>query len=256
MQNREKQEVYNILRALRWIDTNYAKEQLSEKLILTLHGMVMQKLSADSGKLRTEPSAIFNQAGIAIYMTPPPLEISKLLQELITMSGKKEHVGIKAGKIHFAFEKIHPFIDGNGRVGRLISTFLVKSAGYDFRGLSVLEEYLNDNRDLYYSALSQTNPDITEFVEFFSAAIAESAERVIELLQNTKEERPEDTLLPRRREILEVIRDHENASFDFIHRRFFKVAKSSLHYDIKCLMQKGFIRKLGTTRGVLYKAKE
>ena len=67
------------------------------------------------------------------------------------------------------------------------------------------------------------------------------------------QEKPEDTLLPRRQEILAIIRDHKLISFDFLKRRFYKVPASSLHYDLKMLQKKGFIKKLGVTRGVLYK---
>ena len=62
----------------------------------------------------------------------------------------------------------------------------------------------------------------------------------------------EDFLLPRRKEILEIIKDHRMISFDFIKRRFMAVPESTLHYDLKQLRSKGFIKKLGATRGVVY----
>ena len=65
----------------------------------------------------------------------------------------------------------------------------------------------------------------------------------------------EDFLLPRRREVLEIIKDHKIVSFDFIRRRFVAVPDSTLHYDLKHLMNRGFIKKLGATRGVVYEKK-
>lgn len=254
-QNKEKQEIFNILHALQWIYTMQAPKNLTINLILKLHKMVIQNVSIEAGRLRAEPSAIFNQAGIAIYMTPPPAELKQLIKQLIKLSKSREHSVIKGALVHFSFEKIHPFIDGNGRVGRLLSTLLLKNSGYDFRGLAILEEYLNQNRDEYYTALSITSKDITGFIEFFTDAVAASAEKVISLLQDKKEENPEDTLLPRRQEILAIIREHEYVSFDFIKRRFVRVPESSLHFDLKILMQKGFIKKIGTTRGALYSMK-
>jgi len=62
----------------------------------------------------------------------------------------------------------------------------------------------------------------------------------------------EDRLLPRRREILETIRDHKMVSFDFIRRRFVNVPDSTLHYELQQLMKHGFIKKLGVSRGALY----
>lgn len=59
-------------------------------------------------------------------------------------------------------------------------------------------------------------------------------------------------LLPRRAEIVEIVRDHKMVSFDFIARGFAAVPKSTLHFDIQQLLKQGYIKKLGTTRGVVY----
>ena len=97
--------------------------------------------------------------------------------------------------------------------------------------------------------------DITDFVEFFLEAIAVSAEKAVEQLQASKEDATE-TLLPRRQEVLTIIKDHKIVSFNFLKRRFQKVPDSSLHYDLKMLINKGFLKKLGATRGVLYAPKQ
>ncbi|MEK7517871.1 MAG: Fic family protein [Patescibacteria group bacterium] len=252
--NREKKEVFNILQALEWIHSSKAPKKITVKLIFRLHKIVMQKISPDAGRLRNEHSAIFNQAGIAIYMTPPPSELPKLIRELITIIKSRNHPAIKAALAHFAFEKIHPFLDGNGRVGRLLSNCVLRNSGYDFRGLVVLEEYLSDHREEYYDLLTSVNKDITDFVEFFTEAIAQSAEKIIGELQTSKDD-ASDTLLPRRQEILAIVQDHKMVSFNFIKRSFQKIPDSSLHYDLKMLIHKGFIKKLGSTRGVLYAPK-
>lgn len=249
--NMEKKEVFNILQALKWIHSEKTPKNLNVNLILKLHKIALQGLSTDAGKLRNEPSAIFNQAGIAIYMTPPPSELPKLIDMLITITKTREHATIKAAITHFAFEKVHPFLDGNGRVGRLMSAYILKNSGYGFRGVVVLEEYLSDHREEYYDLLNIQKRDITDFVEFFLEAIALSAEKAIEEFQASKKN-PSDTLLPRRQEIFAIIQDHKMVSFNFIKRRFQKVPESSLHYDLKMLTNKGFIKKLGSTRGALY----
>lgn len=252
--NREKIEVFNILQALKWIHSGRAPKKINANLIFKLHKIVLQKISSDAGKLRSEPSAIFNQAGVAIYMTPPPSRLPKLIDELIAIIKTHEHSVIKTAIAHFAFEKIHPFLDGNGRVGRLLGSFILKNSGYGFRGLVVLEENLSDHREEYYNLLATPNRDITDFVEFFTEAIAISSEKVIGELKENKQD-AEGSLLPRRQEILAIIQDHKMVSFNFIKRRFQKVPDSSLHYDLKTLTNKGFIRKLGSTRGVLYSPK-
>lgn len=65
----------------------------------------------------------------------------------------------------------------------------------------------------------------------------------------------EDSLLPRRFEILQVIKDHKMVNFDFIKRRFFGVNDRTLRYDLKKLVETGLVRKRGVTKGVYYESK-
>ena len=251
----EKLEVFNILSALQWIRSPSSAKQITRKVILTIHRMVMKNLSADAGQFRREPSAIFNQAGVAVYMPPPSGDIDKLVAEFVKIASRKSsYVCINAANAHFMFEKIHPFLDGNGRVGRLVSTFILDKNGYGFRGLVSFEELMEKNRQEYYDLLLLKGPDITSFIEFFLRILAEQAETVITSIPRESSQSDEDTLLPRRREILLIIRDHGEVSFDFIRRRFMRVTASTLHYDLKQLTRAKLIRKLGSTRGVVYTA--
>ncbi|EKD65503.1 MAG: hypothetical protein ACD_50C00069G0003 [uncultured bacterium] len=255
-QSLEKKEIYNILHAAKKIYAEKSVSILNADFILELHQMVLKDIAPDAGNFRTEPSAIFNQAGVAIYMTPPPNKIKELMNKLIKQVNNSREPGpVNAAVSHFIFEKIHPFLDGNGRIGRLISTYILHKHDYSFRGLASLEEYINNNRQTYYDLLSLNQKDITGFVEFFLEALNNQAELAVESIKYTPSEKPEDTLLPRRREILEIIRDHQTVSFDSLRRRFYKIPDSTLHYDLKKLQETGFIRKLGTTRGVLYTPK-
>ena len=70
--------------------------------------------------------------------------------------------------------------------------------------------------------------------------------------QRASGEKDEDSLPPRRYEILQVIRDHRQTSFDFIRRRFLAVSPRMLRYDLKRLRDKGLIKKRGITKGVVY----
>jgi len=248
-----KLEVYNISKALRFLYSSNCPKKLSINLLLNLHRLAMKDIHPEAGCLRKEPSAIFNQAGVAVYLTPPANHIPLLLNKLIKNTGiGKKPIPIKAATCHFAFEKIHPFLDGNGRVGRLVTAFILKRGGFDFRGLVSFEEYLDEKREIYYQLLEERGSNITHFVEFYLEGLVYQVEKVITEIKEFKEERHEDTLLPRRREILEIIKDHRMVSFDFIRRRFMKIPESSLHYDLKKLLEGKFIKKLGSTRGVVY----
>src|SRR3989344_92609 len=253
---REKKEVLNILKALEWIHSPRSPKLITKEVLLILHEYVLDGVGTDLGKFRSEPSAIFNQVGIVVYMTPPPTHLPYLLDQLISYTSREDdHPAVTAGVSHFTFEKIHPFIDGNGRVGRLLAALILKQRDFAFRGLVGMEEYFNEYRSDYYNLLSITDNDITLFVEFFLKGIAESAEKTFEQLKGAKGEKPEDTLLPRRQEILQIIREQRLCSFNMIKRRFRKIPDSSLHYDMQILLKKGFIKKLGSTRGVVYSPK-
>lgn len=250
-----KREVFNLLRAYRYIYGQSSSKRLTLKLIRNLHRLTMKNISSGAGKWRTEPWAIFNQAGIAIYLAPAPFRLPKLMEEFVQLSlSLKNEVPVKAAILQFLFEKIHPFADGNGRVGRLISAQAMNRGGYGFRGLVSIEEIIDKNRNDYYRALEPTG-EATLLVEFFLESFVEQAGLIIGKLSEKKEELPEDSLLPRRREILEIIRDHPYCSFDFISRRFAAINPKTLHYDLSQLQNKGFIIKAGRTKGASYKAR-
>lgn len=250
-----KQEIINLYRAMRWLYSKHCPKRLSQNLILKLHQLTMQNLISPVGCWRREMGAIFNQAGVAVYLSPPPDEIIQLMAALIKQINQSPASGpVKAAQFHFIFEKIHPFLDGNGRVGRLISNFLLKQSGFDFNGALILEEYLANNREIYYDLLADSSKDIIGFVEFFVQGLVIQAEKIITAAKNTSIN-SEDSLLPRRREILAIIRDHQTISFDFLKRRFLSLPARTLHYDLTQLIKAGFIKKIGITRGAIYSIK-
>ena len=216
--------------------------------------MTMDRLLPAPGKFRHEAGAIFNQAGVAIYFSPPPAEIIIRLKNLIKQTSySKEPIPIKATTAHFSFEKIHPFIDGNGRVGRLLTTAIMNQGGYGFKGLVSIEETINQRKDEYYQTLNETK-NTRLLTEFLLKLYVEQGKKILTRL--TSQENDETANLPlRRREILNVVRDHPYASFDFISRRFFNVNPKTLHYDLKKLQDQNLITKVGATRGAVYQVK-
>lgn len=251
----KKLEVWNILQTKKWLLSKEAPKEVSIALLKEMHRMVLSDLSADAGSLRIEPSAIFNEAGVAVYMPPPPSQLHDLINQLVILGNNTANPSPVNGAIcHVAFEKIHPFLDGNGRVGRLLSLFLLDKGGFGYRGLLTFEEYLENHRQAYYDLLASPEKDLTPFVEFFLQGLQEQAAKAVTSLSQKKEETFEDSLLPRRAEILSIIRDHGVVSFDFVRRRFLAVTASTLHFDIAYLLKHHFIRKLGRTRGVQYEA--
>ena len=237
-QNQKKTEVYNLLKALNWLKER-SKKEVTLKDILTYHQIVMNKLIDDEnlGKFRKNPEAIFNSAGIAVFMAPPASKIEPLIKRLIkySNSSKEQSISIRACLTHFTFERIHPFLDGSGRVGRVLLQQVLIQGGYGMKGLLPLEEYLDNHRTLYYRVLEVSERDTTDYLEFMLEAIAETANKIKELIKAKQKSDVSDFLLPRRGEIYSIIRDHKMVNLDFIHRRFMKVNQRTLRYDLKKL---------------------
>jgi len=198
--------------------------------------------------------AIFNQAGVAVYLSPPPTQISNLINQLIEyINSKVEKFPLVCALVsHLIFEKIHPFVDGNGRVGRLLIFSILKAKGYDESYLIPFEKYLDENKRDYYYFLDQGFKNFEEYLVFMlTAFLKESVElkKQIQSAQNGKA-----TLLPPRQgEIYLIIKEHSVVSFDNIRRRFLKVPERTLRYDLKKLAEKELIVKIGQTRGSYYK---
>src|SRR5207249_2090651 len=136
------------------------------------------------GHFRADVSAIFNSAGIAIYLPPRPSQVLPLINKMVNFSNssKEIFIPIKACLAHYSFEKIHPFLDGNGRVGRLLIQLIMQKNGYGMKGLLSVEEYLDSHRAEYYQALEDTEKDVTDYLEFMLEAIAQTAQKAKELV--------------------------------------------------------------------------
>ena len=256
--DQKKVEVYNILKGLQLVQKRGSRD-ISVSFLKELHSKVMTGLTdrQSQGAFRTEVSAIFNTAGIAIYMPPPPRQIPGLVDRLIKFSNssKERFVPIRAVLSHYTFEKIHPYLDGNGRVGRLFLQAILEKTGYGMKGLLSVEEYLDKNRSDYYDVLALGEKDVTDYVEFMLEAVAATAEEAKKLALNKEQAKPQDYLLPRRAEILQIVKEQKMVNFDTTHRRFLNINERTLRYDLKKLQDAGLIKKLGTTKGVYYQEK-
>ena len=251
----KKIEVFNIVAASKFIDNNVKiDEPLDLRSILALHQLVIKNIGVSG--LRTQAGAISNMAGVAVYVSPPPGQIKELLKNLVDFVNNDTAVFplITALVAHLVFEKIHPFIDGNGRVGRLLIFFILKSRNYNF-GLTIpFEKYLDDHRDEYYYHLDNGLKETEAYLVFMLKAIYEETQNLINEINNERKEDKKIYLLPsRQEEIFRIIKEHQVVSFDFLKRRFLKVPGRTLRYDLLKLAQKGLIIKGGVTRGSFYK---
>lgn len=249
-------EVSNLVSAYEQLSV-ILRNDLTVDPLKKLHARVLDTLSSEAGHLRQEESAIYNQAGVAVYLTPAPQNIRMLLGELCAyVNATKDLSPVVAGAAHIWFEKIHPFLDGNGRVGRLLSAYILKKGEYDFSGLVPFEQYLDEHRDDYYYFLGRDRQDVTEFVEFYLTALLSQAKVSLKAAHEIGKPDKYAHLMPRRAEIMRMIEDHKVVSFNFLARRFRAVPTRTLHYDLSQLIKEGLVQKMGSTRGAVYTVKE
>ncbi len=253
----KKLEVFNILSAIKFIaKEKEANNLLSRKDILDLHRLVMKDISGAAGYFRREMGAIFNQAQVAVYMSPPPNQILPLLDNLFSYinSGTEKFPIITAFISHLVFEKIHPFIDGNGRVGRLLIFDILHRKNWRFSLNIVLEEYLDEHKEDYYYYLDIGLKKPEEYLLFMLRAFWQQTEKIKSQIERESQKSETVILPPRQEEIYHIIADHKMASFDTVKRRFLKVPERTLRYDLKKLQEKGLIVKVGSTKGVFYRS--
>ena len=255
--SQKKLEVFNIEKAIRFIDGHVRKGDLKKDILLQIHTLVLKNLSPDAGRLRREASAIFNESGIAVYMPPSPRAISKLLDDLLSFvnSDTEKFPLIAAFIAHLTFEKIHPFLDGNGRAGRLLIAIILKSRGWDFIFTVPFEEYLDNHKNDYYFHLDKGQKNTNDYLLFMLEAFWQQTQTIKAQSEEELKKDQKVFLPPRQEEIYNVISDHKVVSFDTIRRRFTKVPERTLRYDLKKLLDHKLIEKSGETRGRYYRVK-
>lgn len=255
--SQKKLEVFNIVEAIKFIDGHVRKGDLKKDLLLQIHARVLRNLSPDTGNLRVEASAIFNESGVAVYIPPPASHISKLLDSLLSFvnSDSEKFPLIAAFIAHIIFEKIHPFLDGNGRVGRLLIVAVLKACGWDFTFTVPFEEYLDGHKNDYYFHLDKGLENTNDYLLFMLEAFWQQTQTIKAQIEEEIAKGQKVFLPPRQEEIYNIFRDHKVVSFDTVRRRFANVPERTLRYDLKKLLDRGLIEKSGETRGRYYRVK-
>ncbi|MDO8639027.1 MAG: Fic family protein [Candidatus Daviesbacteria bacterium] len=249
----EKKEVFNLLKAIQFIQQSINfSSSITTKTILDIHQLVMTNLYSENG-FREASSAIFNQAGVAVYITPAPAKVPELIKLLLKYSNSdnEKFPIINAFISHLIFEKIHPFLDGNGRVGRLLIFTILKSKQNNNHFFIPFEEYLDTHRQDYYYHLDQGLKYTNDYLLFMLNAFYQQTENTKRLIE--EELRKDQPLLtPRQEEILNIIQDQRIVSFVQIKRRFMSIPARTLSYDLKKLMNMKLVAKIGKTKGSYY----
>jgi Fic family protein len=240
-------------------------EPITEGLVRQIHQRLVKDVrggAAQPGSYRTIQNFVANSlTREVIYTPPPPVEVAPLMRELVQWlrADTDIHPVLVAGIAQFQLVHIHPFVDGNGRTSRLLSTLCLYRSGYDFKRLFTLSEFYDRDRSAFYAALQRVREqgmDLTGWLEFFVAGLAAQMEEV--KARGTAAIR-RDILVREHRlnerqgravEFLLVSPQMNIADFEVLCP---DVSRRSLQRDLAALEAKGLIVHEGETNQLVYK---
>lgn len=212
--NRAKREVVNYFAALRFVEKNANKKSITHDEILQLHkiiaGNVMDQGTA--GRYRTIA------VRVGRYVPPPPGDVSGLMFELLEW-WKKEAPSLSpvlsSAIVHYRFEAIHPFADGNGRTGRALALWELYRRGFDSHHIFSIDEYYWENRSRYYAALDavrREGENLTSWLEYAAEGLQLTLERVWTRVQkfSASSTKTKLVLSPKQEQLLQLLRDHKS----------------------------------------------
>ena len=179
------EEVQNYIMALNSAITNLEKLPFSSRLIKETHQILLKGVRGKyklPGEFRSSQNWIGGASiNDATFIPPVHTSISEYMGDLEKFAHDSEHYFpdlLKIALIHYQFETIHPFLDGNGRVGRLMITLYLVEKGILKKPILYLSDFFERNRFLYYDNLTRAREknDLTQWFKFFLVGVIETAQ--------------------------------------------------------------------------------
>ncbi len=237
-------EVQNAIKVYRQL---HALDPGSIKDLKKAHGILMQGLIEDAGKLRTKNVGIVKGSKVQ-HVAPGGDRVKGLLNDLFGYLKKdKDLLLIKSCVFHYEFEFIHPFMDGNGRMGRLWQTLILMQQYPVFEFLPV-EHLIKENQTEYFKALGQSDKlgHSTPFVAFMLRIILQSLENLLKTKNRTL------TAQDRIELFKDKIGEHEFSRKDYL-QNFKEISQATASRDLKWAVEQKLLLKAGDKRLTRYK---
>ncbi len=162
---------------------------ITEGLIREIHKHLVTGVRGDKAEpgqyRKVQNYVVSSKTGEVVYTPPPALEVPAMINDLVVWLRAEHEVNpiLISGIAQFQLVHIHPFVDGNGRTSRLLSTLVLYKTGYDFKRLFTISEYYDRDRRPFYQALQSVREqgmDMTAWLEFFVAGLSTQMQEVKE----------------------------------------------------------------------------
>lgn len=273
LDKREEQEVVGYYEALELILEHYEDIDLSERYLHQLHSILLKYSSKDQ-RHKGQYKNLSNQV-IAnypdgeqkvIFRTTEPHLTAGEMHDLIVWTNeqleeKKLHPILITSVFVYEFLSIHPYQDGNGRLSRLLTTFLLLKQNYNFIEYVSFEHVIENRKNMYYRVLMETQKHrgsddeiLDRWVVFFLDCITDLTEKLKSKYETYNSLK--SSANNRQKQVLDYINKNRTIQIKDLEEGLSNYSRNTLKKDLQYLVREGFILTTGSGRGVRYHAKE
>lgn len=260
VEEKQKAEVANCVEAVRQILKTKHKP-VTEEGLLAVHGRMIEGLLAKdrTGQYRSVQNYIVDAHNKVIFTPPPPAQVQKRMKGLFVWAKDESlHPVARSAIFQHEFLTIHPFVDGNGRVGRAVGQWLLWEKGFDPLCTLGLDDFFAQDRPRYYDMIQQTREmdgDFTHWVEYVAQGLAWAHEDVQDRIKAGTLRLQGVTLTPKQEELLSLLEKKAELSAPAIGKSM-KINRARVNQLISPLVRLGIVKREGAARAVRYTLNE
>lgn len=251
---RFQREVTNYFAGLRYVEKHARLRKVRHEHLFALHRLLAGEVM-DQGE-----AGAYRTIGVQVggHLPPHPNDVSPLMFELLEWWNSRAadlSPILSSAILHYRFEDIHPFADGNGRTGRALALWELYRRGFDSHHLFSVDEYYWENRPAYYGALEQVRlagEDLSRWLEYSAEGLKQTLERVWRRVLALQSGGSAKMMLTAKQEhLLGLLREHGSLAPSEIWRHL-KVSKQGAIKLMKPLLEAGMIEKHGNAKSGRY----
>lgn len=248
-------EIKEVKNSIQAYDLLLSLNPYDENDLLKAHKLMMQDLVSNSGKYRVDGVGIFDGEKV-VHVAPQAKRVPELMANLFEWLKTSDiHPLIKSCVFHYEFEFIHPFQDGNGRLGRLWQTVILKEWKEIFAWLPV-ETLIKENQKEYYNVLgvSDSVANSTKFIEFMLSIILNTIEEIIQIEKKVTVKVTVKVTLNQKK-ILEVIKNNPQITQEEL-ANVIGLTRKSINSNMKKLQENGLLKRIGADKNGYWQVTE
>ena len=224
--------------------------------LLSAHKMLMGEILTKAGSFRTSNVGVGGEEGV-VHVAPPYDRVPRLMGDLFDwLSSTDIHPLIKSSIFHYEFEFIHPFEDGNGRIGRLWQSLIL----YDWKPIFSavpIESVIKESQQGYYNALEAAGSagESTPFVAFMLQAILRSCEEELAAERDVPKTVPKNVPINRQEKIIRLMQENSAITIEQLAHAC-DVSDKTIKRDIAKLKEEGRVERVGSLKSGNWNVKE